>query len=153
MTVKLYVDWSWMAYSPTGSSDLFSILSCMTSNFLYLSFSTLYSSSLWRTDTIAFTKLNNPPHHHHHWGLNRGCTVSKWSVKTWPSCAICTLLNWSWWLFFTSRKKKETIVKVTENPTNIKKTQTDIREVKWVFLEWVVTKFWNFYKVLSLFGV
>ena len=33
----------------------------MTSNFLYLSFSILYFSSLWRTDTIAFTKLNKPP--------------------------------------------------------------------------------------------
>ena len=33
----------------------------MTSNFLYLSFSTLYSSSLWRTDTIVFAKLNTPP--------------------------------------------------------------------------------------------
>lgn len=30
---------------------------------------------------------------------------------------------------FHTRKKKETIVKVTENPTNIKKTQTDIKEV------------------------
>ena len=30
-------------------------------NFLYLSFSTLRSSSLWRTDTIFFTKLNKPP--------------------------------------------------------------------------------------------
>ena len=47
-------------YSPTGSSDLFMILGCMTSNFLYLSFSTLYSSSLWRTDTILWAKLNNP---------------------------------------------------------------------------------------------
>ena len=35
---------------------------CMTSNFLYLSFSTLHptSSSLWRTDTIGWTKLNKP---------------------------------------------------------------------------------------------
>ena len=55
-------------YSPTGSSDLFMILGCMTSNFLYLSFSTLYSSSLWRTDTILWAKLitpalsNNSPH-------------------------------------------------------------------------------------------
>ena len=28
---------------------------------LYLSFSTLYSSSLWRTDTIIVSKLNRPP--------------------------------------------------------------------------------------------
>ena len=28
---------------------------------LYLSFSTLYSSSLWRTDTIIISKLNRPP--------------------------------------------------------------------------------------------
>ena len=40
---------------------LICILGCMTSNFLYLSFSTLYYSSLWRTDTIVFAKLNIPP--------------------------------------------------------------------------------------------
>ena len=50
-----------MVYSPTGSSDLFLILSCMTSEILYLSFSTLYSSSLWRTDTIVRAKFNKPP--------------------------------------------------------------------------------------------
>ena len=61
MTVKLCVDWSGMVYLPTGSSDLFLFFSCMTSNFLYLSFSTFYSSSLWRTDTIVFSKLNKPP--------------------------------------------------------------------------------------------
>ena len=33
----------------------------MTPNFLYLSFSTLNSSSLWRTDTIVFAKLVKPP--------------------------------------------------------------------------------------------
>ena len=48
-------------YSPTGSTVLFMILIYMTSNFLYLSFSTLYSSSLWRTDTILWAKLNKPP--------------------------------------------------------------------------------------------
>ena len=32
----------------------------MTLNFLYLSLSTFYSSSLWRTDTIVFAKLNKP---------------------------------------------------------------------------------------------
>ena len=30
------------------------------SNFLYLSFSTLYCSSSWRTDTIVSSKLNKP---------------------------------------------------------------------------------------------
>ena len=45
-------------YLPTGSSDLILILGCMTSNFLYSSFSTLYSSSLRRTDTTVFAKLN-----------------------------------------------------------------------------------------------
>ena len=40
----LYWDWSGMVYSPTGSSYLFFILGCMTSNFLYLYFSTLYST-------------------------------------------------------------------------------------------------------------
>ena len=32
----------------------------MTLNFLFLSLSTFYSSSLWRTDTIVFAKLNKP---------------------------------------------------------------------------------------------
>ena len=43
-----------------GSSDLFLILSRMTSDFLYLSFFTLHSSSLWRTDTTIFAKLSRP---------------------------------------------------------------------------------------------
>ena len=33
----------------------------MISNFLYLSFCTLYSSSLWRTDTVVFAKWNKLP--------------------------------------------------------------------------------------------
>ena len=46
----------------SGSSDLVLILGCMTSNLpKYLSFSTLYSSSLRRTHTIIFSKLNKPP--------------------------------------------------------------------------------------------
>ena len=40
-----------MVHSPTGSSDLFMILG----------FSTLYSSSLWRTDTIVFAQSNKLP--------------------------------------------------------------------------------------------
>ena len=67
--LNLRVDRSRMVHSPTGSSDLFMILG----------FSTLYSSPLWRTDTIVFAKLhklplpssvfeiNKPP-----WGLSRG---------------------------------------------------------------------------------
>ena len=51
-----------MVYSPTGSLDkLFLIPSCMTSSFLSLIFSTLYLSSLWRTDTIVFVNLKKPP--------------------------------------------------------------------------------------------
>ena len=50
-TVKLRVDRSRMVHSPTGSSHLFMILG----------FSTMYSSSLWRTDTIVFAKLNKLP--------------------------------------------------------------------------------------------
>ena len=51
-----------MDYSPTGSLDkLFLIPSCMTSSFLSLIFSTLYLSSLWRTDTIVFVNLKKPP--------------------------------------------------------------------------------------------
>ena len=59
--VKLHVDWSGMVYLLTGSSDLILIRGCMTFTFLYLSFSTLYSSSLRRTDTIVVSKLNKPP--------------------------------------------------------------------------------------------
>ena len=39
----------------------FFILGCTTSNVLYLCFSTLYSSSFWRTDTIVFVKLKKAP--------------------------------------------------------------------------------------------
>ena len=59
--MKLGVAWSRTVYLPAESSDLFLIIGCMTSNFLYLSFSTLYSSSAWRTDTIVFAKLNKRP--------------------------------------------------------------------------------------------
>ena len=45
---------------PTGSLDLFLILSCTTFNFLYLSFFTLFSSCLWRTDTIVQWFQNKP---------------------------------------------------------------------------------------------
>ena len=49
-----------MVFSPTGSSDLLVILGCnLTSNFLYLSFSTSYSSSFGRTDTILISSLLN----------------------------------------------------------------------------------------------
>ena len=51
----------WMVYSQAGTSDLFLILGFMISNVLYLSFSTLHSSSLWRTDTFFFAKLSKPP--------------------------------------------------------------------------------------------
>ena len=40
--LKLCVEWSRMVHSPAGSPDLFLIPSCMTFNFLYLSFSTFY---------------------------------------------------------------------------------------------------------------
>ena len=53
------MDYSKMVYLPTGSSDLILILGCMTSNLLFLEL--LYfvlSSSLWRTDTIIFSKVN-----------------------------------------------------------------------------------------------
>ena len=68
MTVKLCLDWSSAAWPPT---------------FLFLSFSTLYSSSLWTTDTIGFSiiiveapqldglEINKPPER-----LNRGFTVT-----------------------------------------------------------------------------
>ena len=50
-----------MVYLPTGNWDLIPILGCMTYNVLYLSFAISYSSPLWRTDTIVFSKLNRPP--------------------------------------------------------------------------------------------
>ena len=50
-----------MVYSAAGGSVLFLILGYMTPNFLYLIFPTLHSSSLWRTDTIFFAKLNKSP--------------------------------------------------------------------------------------------
>ena len=79
------LDWSRMIYSPAGGSDLFSNLSCATSNVLYLNFSTLHSSSLWRTDTIFFAKLNKPPPHPQSLfsppgGLNRGFMVPRYYI-------------------------------------------------------------------------
>ena len=61
------------------------------STFLVLSFSTLYSSSLWRTNAIVFSKLNTPPapltpnsneleiNKPPGWGGNRGFTVLPFS--------------------------------------------------------------------------
>ena len=49
--VKLRVDRSRMVHSSTGGSNLFMILG----------FSTLYASSLWKTDTIVFAKLISSP--------------------------------------------------------------------------------------------
>ena len=72
------MDWSGKVYLSTGSTDLILILGCMTSNFFYLSFTTLYSSSLWRTDTIVVSQLNTPPlSNKPPRGLNRGLTVYK----------------------------------------------------------------------------
>ena len=74
------MDWSRMVYLPTGSSDLILILGCRTSNSLYLSLTTLYSSCFWRTDTIVVSKLNTPPRPpppSPARGLNRGFTVYK----------------------------------------------------------------------------
>ena len=87
-----------MLYSPAGSSDLFSNLCCVTSNILYLSFSTLHSSSLWRTDIIFFAKLNKPP------GLylqppplpgvlNRGFTVPRCYVFRHGDWHVCRYNN------------------------------------------------------------
>ena len=71
-----------MVYSPAESSDLFFILGCMISNGFYLSFPTLHSGSLWRTDIIFFAKLNKPPSRKMSplyllspLGINRGFTV------------------------------------------------------------------------------
>ena len=53
MIVTLHVDWSDMVYSCTAQI----IFSCMTSNFIWLSFSSLHSTSLWKIDTIIFAKI------------------------------------------------------------------------------------------------
>ena len=45
----------------TWKFKLFLIFGRMTLDFLFLSFSTLHSSSLWKTDTIFFAKLNKLP--------------------------------------------------------------------------------------------
>ena len=50
-----------MVYLPPGSLNLFLMFGLTTLDFLFLSFSTIHSSSLWRTDTIFFAKLNKPP--------------------------------------------------------------------------------------------
>ena len=55
-TVKRHLDWSRMVYSAAESTELFLILGRMTSNFLTVSFFSMHSSSLWRTDTIVFAK-------------------------------------------------------------------------------------------------
>ena len=50
-----------MVYSPTGGSDLFLIPGCMTDlQLLVLELSTFSSSTLWRTDTIVFSKFHKP---------------------------------------------------------------------------------------------
>ena len=50
-----------MFYSPTGSCDFFLSLAARPPTSCTCSFSTVYSSSLWRTDTIVCNKLNKPP--------------------------------------------------------------------------------------------
>ena len=59
-TVKLSVDRSRMIYSPTGSSDLFLILGCLTSNLLVLGLFHL-AFFLWGTNTTVFARLNKAP--------------------------------------------------------------------------------------------
>ena len=61
MIVKLQLDRSGVVCSGVGSSDLLLDFGCMTSNLPALELFTLYSSSLRRTDTIAFAKSNKPP--------------------------------------------------------------------------------------------
>ena len=48
--------WSHCLFN-AGSWDLFLTFCCLRSNFMYLSFSTLWSIWLWRSDTIIFVKL------------------------------------------------------------------------------------------------
>ena len=51
-----------MVYLRTGSSDFIVIFGGMIYNLVFELFQiVLYRSSLWRTDTIIFSKLNKPP--------------------------------------------------------------------------------------------
>ena len=100
------MDLSGMVCLPTGSSDLILILGCTTSNFLYLSFTTMYSSSFWRTDTIVVSKLNMPPPPRPPSparGLNRGFTVYK-ELINWIKLFIVfyTYLLFLWVLLFST---------------------------------------------------
>ena len=56
-TVKLCKDRSRMVYLPAGSSDLFLILSCLTSNLLVLGLFHL-AFFLWGTNDSVFARLN-----------------------------------------------------------------------------------------------
>ena len=69
--------------------------------FLYLSFSTLYSSCLWRTDTVIFSKLIKPRSFSNKpGGLDRGFTVIKLSCSFYSKdcCPQCLrkLLKITW---------------------------------------------------------
>ena len=66
-TVKLRVDQSGIVYSPSGSLDLFLILSCLTSNLLVLGlFHLAFFCFLWGSNTSIFARLNTcPPSHIH----------------------------------------------------------------------------------------
>ena len=50
-----------MVYSAAGSFNLLLILGCLTSNFGYLSFSTLHFSSFWCADTTTKSYDTNLP--------------------------------------------------------------------------------------------
>ena len=74
-----------MVYSPTGCSDLFLNLGRMISIFLYLSFSTFYSSSLWRTGTVVFAKFNKSR------GLRPGSKVCSEHMNDWQYLSLGNL--------------------------------------------------------------
>ena len=60
-TVKLCVDQSRMVYSTTGSSDLFLIIGCLTSNLLVLGLFHLAFFFLWGTNISVLARLNEAP--------------------------------------------------------------------------------------------
>ena len=82
----------------------------MISNFLYLSFSTLYSSSLWRTDTVVFAKwnklplLNKPPpprlywHPLKPWGILEDSRYSSWQRSLHKQgYSLISIRRDAWW--------------------------------------------------------
>ena len=120
----------------------------MTSNFLYLSCFTLHYSSLWRSDTIVFAKLNKPPIYIKPspsnvfkistptlgggGGLNRGLTVNVWSLNVHMKATeqhLSCLLSWTWYLWCTPLRL-ESLDKILPNKSTL--------DLEYLVLKWIV---------------